>query len=284
MDYITAMGIVQIIIFLIFLLPILALVLAYTLPKTNRRKMIAVLIVLVPIVGFPTYWWWENKQVQKTDQAYTEKVHLLFKSSCRKAGEFIYRTIENIDGILLFSPRQNDHNKEYLKGEHGVDYIDRKFDIESFFQTPIQDENKYPEALGKDEENFRNKYRGYRYIEVIDPVDGKRYRYTGKFDEPWKRNPHSLEGHRVFVLEKTPVSVLSTPQPRYGVTYEDISTPEERKYWVTGSSLKIIDLQTNGIIAERIIYLHNWETCSPEYKYVQPRTFVQKVLKPSLEK
>lgn len=287
MDYITPKGIIQIIIFLIFFLSILALVLAYTLPKTDRGKMIAVLIVLIPIVGFPTCLWWDNKQnkqAQKANQAYTEKVDLLFESACRKAGEFIYHTIENIDGVLLFSPRQNDHNKEYLKGEHGVDYIDRKFDIESFFYTPNKYPYPYPEDPGKDGENFRNKYRGYRYIEVIDPIDGKRYRYTGKFDESWKRNSHSLQWPQVFELEKIPVSVLSSSQPRYGVAYEDISTPEERKYWVIGSSLKIIDLQTKEIIAERIIYLNNWKTCPSEYKGVQPRIFVQKVLKPILEK
>jgi|GEM_PF-5858329 len=138
MDYITAMGIVQIIIFLIFFLSILALVLAYTLPKTDRGKMIAVLIVLVPIVGFPTYWWWDNKQAQKANQAYTEKVNLLFESACRKAEEFIYHTIENIDGVLLFSPRQTDHNKQYPKDEYEVDYTNEKFDIENFFHTPFR--------------------------------------------------------------------------------------------------------------------------------------------------
>ena len=55
-----------------------------------------------------------------------------------------------------------------------------------------------------------------------------------------------------FVLDKVPVS--SAP-PRYGVTYDDISTQEEREYWIAGSSLRVIDLQTNHIIAERIGYM-----------------------------
>lgn len=46
--------------------------------------------------------------------------------------------------------------------------------------------------------------------------------------------------------------------PRYGVTYDDISTREEREYWIAGSSLKVIDMQTNEIIAERIGYMVDW--------------------------
>jgi hypothetical protein len=39
------------------------------------------------------------------------------------------------------------------------------------------------------------------------------------------------------------------------VTYDDISTREERDFWIAGSSLKVIDLQTNEVIAERIGYM-----------------------------
>ena len=46
--------------------------------------------------------------------------------------------------------------------------------------------------------------------------------------------------------------------PRYGVTYDDISTREEREYWIAGSLLKVIDLQTNEVIAERIGYMVDW--------------------------
>jgi hypothetical protein len=39
------------------------------------------------------------------------------------------------------------------------------------------------------------------------------------------------------------------------VTYDDISTREERGYWIAGSSLRVIDLQTNEVMAERIGYM-----------------------------
>src|SRR5690606_29528976 len=56
-------------------------------------------------------------------------------------------------------------------------------------------------------------------------------------------------------MDKRPAPASS---PRYGVTFEDISTRQEREYWIAGSSLKVIDLQTGEVIAERIGYMYDW--------------------------
>jgi hypothetical protein len=96
--------------------------------------------------------------------------------------------------------------------------------------------------------------------------------------------------------------------PRYGVTYDDISTREERDYWIAGSSLKVIDLPTNEVMAERIGYMMDrgqgdrgggrspWlfakNNACPQFPAApdghvvqanQTRDFVVKTLKPSLE-
>jgi hypothetical protein len=67
-----------------------------------------------------------------------------------------------------------------------------------------------------------------------------------------KRNPNFDLSIYAFVLDKIPATGSA---PRYGVTYDDISTREEREYWIAGSSLKVIDLQTNEVFAERIGYM-----------------------------
>lgn len=69
------------------------------------------------------------------------------------------------------------------------------------------------------------------------------------------RNPRYDINNRAFMLDKAPTI---GPRPRYGVTYDDISTHEEREYWIAGSSLRVIDLQTNEVIAERIGYMVDW--------------------------
>ncbi len=42
------------------------------------------------------------------------------------------------------------------------------------------------------------------------------------------------------------------------MTFDDISTREDREYWIAGSSLKVIDLANNEVIAERIGYMVDW--------------------------
>ena len=93
---------------------------------------------------------------------------------------------------------------------------------------------------------------GYPYVEAVDPKDGVRYRYTGRMEEPWQTNKHYLKGYTRFVLDRVPASGAA---PRYGVTYDDISTREDREYWIAGSSLKVVDLQTGEVIAERVGYM-----------------------------
>ncbi len=106
---------------------------------------------------------------------------------------------------------------------------------------------------------------GYLYVDTLDPNDGKRWRHIGSMkavgrmdanapnvQDDLKRNPnYDLNIYR-FVLDKAPAP---DPAPRYGVTYDDVSTREERDYWIAGSSLKVIDLKTNEVMAERIGYM-----------------------------
>jgi len=63
-------------------------------------------------------------------------------------------------------------------------------------------------------------------------VDGKRYQYTGRIEEPWQYDKRNLKGYTHFVTDK---ALASGEPPRYGVTYDDISTKEEREYWIAGS-------------------------------------------------
>ncbi|MBL0075976.1 MAG: hypothetical protein IPP41_08645 [Rhodocyclaceae bacterium] len=162
--------------------------------------------------------------------------------------------------------------------------------------------------------------RGYNYVEAIDPKDGKRYRYTGSNREVSHTTSILMGGDgkttfttKDFVLDKV---VVTGQTPRFGVTYDDISTREEREYWIAGSSLKVIDLQTNEVMAERIGYMMDrgqgntsggrspWllaaEHACPGFQrnqlrpvqpghgasaqQIQTEDFVEKILTPTLEK
>lgn len=227
------------------------------------------------------------------------KAEAMFAERCKKAGVFIHRTAENVEGVFLMKlrPQEINHGNQYAMDDpYGRDHGGDIF-VQSMlrgFNTPPSKPTAYtPLRLG------------YHYVEALDPKDGKRYRYTGRIEEPWRSDSRYSKDYKRFVLDKIPASGL---MPRYGVTFEDISTHEERNYWIAGSSLKVIDLQTNEVMAERIGYMMDrgqgntnsgrspWlfaaDNACPAFIAThgasgqpgQTELFTAKVLKPSLEK
>jgi hypothetical protein len=108
--------------------------------------------------------------------------------------------------------------------------------------------------------------------------------------------PAGLQRHATLTGDK--------PESRFGISWEDISTPEDRKYWVAGSRLSVIDLTDKSVVAERVGYLieagfgstagqrrpwlaargigPNGRSCPEAHDY-SDRWFLLKVLKPELE-
>ena len=192
----------------------------------------------------------------------------MFRERCKKAGVFIHRTVEDVEGIFLMKlrPQGVNFDEQYvLDDPYGTDLMGGDGYILSFLKgyfqkTTTPGPNRPPDAPVDPQ--------GYEYVEAIDPKDGVRYRYTGsvkavrqkKIDAPnvqleLRRNPNYDLNIYDYILERIP---SNAPRPRYGVTYDDISTRGERDYWIAGSSLKVIDLQTNEVIAERIGYMVDW--------------------------
>jgi hypothetical protein len=164
-----------------------------------------------------------------------------------KAGVRIYRTAENVEGIFLMKLRPeriNFDDQFALDDPYGSDSTGDWY-IKNFLRGFYHQRDEKP-AEGAPPRT------GYRYVEAIDPADGKRYRYTGRVEEPWQYDKSYLQGYKRFVMDK---ATAPDKPPRYGVTYDDISTREEREYWIAGSSLKVIDLETKEVMAERIGYM-----------------------------
>ena len=188
------------------------------------------------------------------------KAEAMFAERCKKAGVFINRTAESVEGVFLMKlrPQGINHGDQYrMDDPYGRDFGGDAY-IRSFL-------NGFFEANYKRPDEPRSNvlpHIAYSYVEALDPKDGQRYRYTGSIKEVTHTSSILMGGDgkttfktKDFVLDKVPAP---GPMPRYGVTYEDISTREERDYWIAGSSLKVIDLQTQEVIAERIGYMVDW--------------------------
>lgn len=240
----------------------------------------------------------------------------MFQERCKKAGEKIYRTVPNVKGIFLMKlrPLEINYGDQYrMDDPYGRDLGGDGY-IETFVRgsyEPMRPKNPRP--------GWPTRF-GYPYVEAIDPKDGKRYRYTGCIKEVTKTSSVLVGGDgstfkvKEFALDKV---LAKGKPPRYGITYDDISTREERDYWIAGSSLKVIDLKTNKVIAERIGYMMDrgqgatgtgggrapWlmaaeHACPDFHRFPNPvvvepggsaqtrqaQDFVEKVLKPIVEK
>lgn len=173
------------------------------------------------------------------------KAAAMWRERCKTAGEKIYRTVDNVEGIYLMKIRTTTNFSDQFKLDdpYGHDSTGDMY-LLNFLRGF---HHQGPDMLGP---GFPPRV-GYRYVEAQDPKDGQLYRYTGRSEEPWQTNKAYLKGYIRFVLDKVP----SNSAPRYGVTYDDISTHEEREHWIAGGLLKVIDLQSNEVIAERIGYM-----------------------------
>lgn len=196
-----------------------------------------------------------SRGIDKTRQ---ETAIAMWKERCQKAGEFIHQTVEGVEGVYLLKVRPKGVNfadQFELNDPYGSD-VSGKGVIETFLDKGTEPGKEAPPTT-----------KGYRYVVAKDLDDGQLYRFTGSWvstrkkdvTSPWiqaelKQNPNFDLNIYDYVLQKAPPN----PLPRYGVTWDDISTREEREYWIAGSSLKVIDLQTNKVIAERVGYMVDW--------------------------
>lgn len=187
-----------------------------------------------------------------------EKAMAMWKERCQKAGEFIYQTVDDVESVYLMKlrPKEPNFGAQFVMDDpYGDDVYG--MGLVSNFLRKASPPDKPPVTSTK----------GYRYVVAKNVGDGQLYRFTGGWvstrkkdvKSPWiqdelKRNPKLDLNIYDFQLQRSPPE----PLPRYGVTWDDISTREEREYWIAGSSLKVIDLQTNQVIAERIGYMVDW--------------------------
>ena len=209
--------------------------------KVKKGYRIIVVVLVAYLVSL--FWTMPIKQKEKQTlaqynetQAKYEQAKAVFDEQCKKAGEKIYRTVDNVDGIMLlkvwgenetgsYHALVNDQMWEYAawEGSGGRTYIGR-FLLEYSYSKEIEGIDKI----------------GYTYVDVSD--NDQFIHYVGNLNhENWKDYKSNGE-------------IISKSSARYALTFETDVSPELRKYWVAGVTFKIIDLQTNELLAEKTIF------------------------------
>lgn len=196
-----------------------------------------------------------------------------FEHLCKtEAGEFIYKTVENVEGLYLMRSREkvNDYKLQHLYAlEDPYAYSDIETDA--------------PQKLFINPPWWRYKFFEIRKARPAssDRADTHYLRYFG------------------YVQDKSPMNIeqTSTLKSRYGYTWRGIERPHDREFGIVGGELIIMDLHSNEVLAVRRGFIrsgdvHNltgvwWlggHVC-PKYKHANAYTyeFLSKVLKPPSE-
>ncbi len=243
---------------LYWLVVIAVLALVLTKIKNRTRKLLAAVAVLAILVGPVMHHVWKKHEQRQQAKARLDAAMVRFEMRCKSAGEKIAKTVDDVEGIVWMKWRSKETNRKdqfALDDPYGHDC-----EAEGcIFQLlrPTAGTDQFPEAA-------KRHANGYRFIETIDPRDGKRYRYTASLKAVNKASKEEFSHHvestgfgaeidgSFLALSRQPIDEFTA---RYGITWDDVSTREDREYWIAGGSLKVIDLQTNDVIAERTGFL-----------------------------
>lgn len=227
-----------------------------------------------------------SPSVSGPDEAYVKEAWAYFKNKCEtEAGEKIYKTYTGVKSVLVVKPLPPATEKDLYD--------------QFWYGDPYSSDISLPN---------RGEYHASTLIRNQEFVDGRGNIGLEFFEQRIKG-----DGGQVLVEQVKPSgtppyfiskSIIQKTVSRFGIEWEDISTPEDRKYWVAGSRLKILDLIDNSIVAKRIGYFieagfgataghrRPWQssrgagtTCPAiTNRDFTDRWFVLKVLKPSEEK
>lgn len=194
-----------------------------------------------------------------------------FDHLCKtEAGEFIFKTVENVEGFYMMRPRER-VTDDHLRHLYALEDIFAYSDIE--YEAPQQLFINPP-------------WRRYEYFEA--PVINH-------------KAPGTQAYHRYFGREqgKTPMKeeAVSSLKSRYGYTWRGITRKQDREAGIVGGELIITDLQTNEILAVRRGFIRSGDVRNsltgvwwlgghvcPKYRDGQVYTyeFISKVLRPKL--
>jgi hypothetical protein len=206
--------------------------LAFVLWKAKGRgwKTLSALVV-VGVFGFLPM-----KEIYETHkrQAYSREAWTYFKKLCtERSGEKVYKIHAGVKSVLVVKP---------LPPATETDLFDQFWYGDPYSNATPWNKRGVSTAgtLTLDSRGPNGIQRGFEFVEVrLEPNGVPRYQKITRppsYDRP------------------TNVADIEKPISRFGISWEDISTPTDRAYWVAGSRLRVIDLTDNSIVAERMGY------------------------------
>jgi len=154
------------------------------------------------------------------------------------AGEFIHRTVDNIDGVLQLRPHlRSPYASEHLYAAEDPYGVTSDFSPGGLFAKPssysfLEAPQSALEALKQP--HGSGIYRDSIPLQDKSTTEGKYVRYTLGYD-----------GRYWTATQK---AYSPAPKSRYGYTWRGITRPQDRALGIAGSELIVLDLQTSEVL------------------------------------
>ncbi len=166
----------------------------------------------------------------KPDEDYVKAAWAYFKHKCdTEAGEKIYKTFTGVKSVLVVKP---------LPPATEKDLYDQFWMGDPYSNATPYDKRGDDAArrLANDSRSLDGTIqRALEFVEIKAEVGNGYVRI------------HKAKSN----VENSVREQVNFPVSKFGVIWEDISRPEDRKYWVAASRLRVINLVDNLTIAER---------------------------------
>ncbi len=159
-----------------------------------------------------------------------------FEHLCRtEAGEFIFKTVENVEGFYFMRPPKRPTDDELRNA-----YMLEDPYTERFYQL-------LPDRLPERPAQFVNPpFSTYRYVE--EPR--RAVSWQSSFRTPHMRfDGYRFDGKAWRTVSEMKVAEIDRPKSRHGYTWRGLIRPHDREHAIAGSELIIVALDTKEVLA-----------------------------------
>lgn len=173
------------------------------------------------------------------------------KALCEKdGGDKIYKTVDNVQGVFQMRYRKlNDYRRPdgsfyyEIRDQYGMENPYSWMQGDIGIEGRVGDSSIFPDAPPRGKQ-------GYWFIEQIatPPMSGYRRSYLAPMENPKDWQIEHSGGNPLYEVKQKNTSKRKS---RYGYLTEDITTKDMRDKWIGAGRIKIIDLQSNEVLAER---------------------------------
>ena len=218
--------------------------------KAWRNNIIATVVVLGGVFAWIFIPGADERRLNREAEIRRQnrlKSRAVFEELCKTAGEKIYRTADNVEGVTLLKvwDRESAHSEEKLWKYAGLpEQYGKDSYIEGFLKWRVKiitkGNEKYDDVLfSPEDQNHPYILQGrYSYVDVKQK-NGTFLRYT--------LGDNLNQNYRM-------ISNFTKSPARYAVTFENPVVPEEREHWIAHTRATVIDLQDNTVMATKDWY------------------------------